>query len=73
MSRYHVHVYKIEALAEINLDAETPGEAMTRALEMTHDGKAEFGPADTDYLAIPLGFEGMSPFSIGMARREEEE
>ena len=46
----HVHVYKVEALAEVNIETEDPVEARFAAFKQTTE--LNFGKADCRYVAV---------------------
>jgi len=52
--KVHVHVYKVEAKAEIELDAETVEQAQELALDQVKSHCVPFGESDCKYIAIPF-------------------
>jgi hypothetical protein len=52
---YHVHLYKIEGLCEMSIDANSQVDAQTKALQIAD--KQDFWIADCRYIAIPFAKE----------------
>jgi len=57
MDTYHVHIYRVQGLIEINLEAETPEEAKQKALEKVKTSGAVMTPADCDFIAMAFKSE----------------
>ena len=52
MSRYHVHVYNVQGMGEIDLEGDTPDIVMDRALELVKTDKLHTGNSDCSFLAM---------------------
>ena len=50
MDKYHIHVYMIQGLAEVNIDACDPVQAKEVALSQIN--KLSFSKSDCNYIAI---------------------
>ena len=48
--KYHAHIYKIDGLFEVDVEAETEVEAKTKALELSES--ASYKPADCKKIAL---------------------
>lgn len=57
MKKFHVHVYKLEAMAEVEVTAGTEEDAMRNALKKVKDGQVEFIDSDNKHMAVPFEIE----------------
>lgn len=58
MPKYHVHVYRLAEMTEVDLEADTPQAAMKEALARAE--KQEWKEADNKYIALPFEMDGYS-------------
>lgn len=54
---YHVHVYRVSNLCEIDVTAESPQVAMSRALHQAKQDDAVWSAPDNQYIAIPFDLD----------------
>lgn len=52
MPNFHVHVYKVESKAEVELDSANAEEAKSTALRLTKNEILPFASSDCSYIAI---------------------
>lgn len=52
--KFHVHVYRTTQVHEVDVEADTPQEAMTKALEQAKQPGSLWRPAERDFLAVPF-------------------
>ena len=57
MNNYHVHVYRVQAMTEVDLKAETPEEAKQKAVEKIKSENALMRPADCGFIALAFKSE----------------
>ena len=59
--KVHLHVYKIAAKAEVDLQTDTVEAAQEKALEQAQGHALSFGESDCEYIAIPWNAKGGPP------------
>ena len=52
MTRYHIHVYQVSSMGEVNVEADNPIEAREKAMEMAREGLVSLRFPDCGTLAI---------------------
>lgn len=60
MRKYHIHVYRVVGLRELDIVAESEAEAMTKALQTAKKSKLFWGRSDCKYVAIVPGSKVMT-------------
>jgi len=64
--RYHVHVYKISAMAELPVAAPDEETARKLVLDLATDNKLIFGKPDNQFIAIAFAKDPDFPGSTGV-------
>ncbi len=54
MPNYHVHVYKLSALCEVDIEADDSKDAMKKALDKVKNDDVKFTAPDNEYIALPF-------------------
>ncbi len=58
MPKFHVHVYDLACLCEVDVEAASPTEAMERALHTAKTADPSYWvKPDTQYLAVPFALD----------------
>jgi len=57
MPKYHVHVYKVVGLCEVEVTAESPQSAMSMTLRQAKQDDAVWSAPDNQYIAIPFDLD----------------